>query len=171
VRAATAHAKETLTVRIVLVTDDGLQLAAFHLNQHSAERWMTIHGTHGSHNFTGSGHGHLQLRAAGRKILTEMAYDGTRTTETRVRVGPSGLVATIRTIVRTSLEMTVETADEPPFTLCAISAIILFHLLATPGISSLPCRDCGYLFGSKGGSRDEPSAHLRSPVRSLLRRY
>src|SRR5215813_14475017 len=45
VGGAAAHAKEALTVRIVLVAADGLQPAIFNLDQHSAERWMTIHGT------------------------------------------------------------------------------------------------------------------------------
>jgi hypothetical protein len=63
VGASAAHAKETLTVRIVLVAADGLELAVFHLDQHSAERWMTVHGTHGPDDYrVGSSHGHLRLR-------------------------------------------------------------------------------------------------------------
>src|SRR5215510_11071358 len=49
--AAAAHAKEALTIRVVLVTADGLELAAFHFDQHSAERWMAVHGTHGPDDF------------------------------------------------------------------------------------------------------------------------
>src|SRR5262249_11267219 len=56
VGAAATHAKETLTVRVVLVTADGRELAAFHLGQHSAKCWMAIHGTHGPDDFW-SGHG------------------------------------------------------------------------------------------------------------------
>src|SRR5262245_56511668 len=40
VGAAATHAEEALTVRVVLVATDGLELAAFHLAQHSAKRWM-----------------------------------------------------------------------------------------------------------------------------------
>src|SRR5262245_14377595 len=63
VGATPAHAKEALTVRIALVTADGLELATFHLDQHSAKRWMTIHGTHGPDDFrAASSHDHLRLR-------------------------------------------------------------------------------------------------------------
>jgi hypothetical protein len=61
---AAAHAKEALAVRVLLVAGDSLQPAAFHLDQQSAERWMTIHGTHGPHDFRGS-HGLLHLGRRG----------------------------------------------------------------------------------------------------------
>jgi hypothetical protein len=46
-----------------------LELAACHLDQHSAERWMTIHGTHGPDDFRGC-HGHLRCRHCARVILS-----------------------------------------------------------------------------------------------------
>src|SRR5262249_18783310 len=62
VGATAAHAKEALTVRVVLVTADGLELTVFHFDQHSAERWMAIHGTHGPDDFCfAASHGHLRL--------------------------------------------------------------------------------------------------------------
>ena len=80
--AAAAHAKETLTIRIVLVTADRLQLAAFHFDQHSAKRWVAIHGTHSPDDFRiTSGHVHLRPRHRARVILSEMA------TRARVRFG------------------------------------------------------------------------------------
>ena len=69
VGAAATHAKEALTVGILLVTADGLELAAFNLDQHSAK----IHGTHGPDNFcVVRGHGHLPAHAASGAILSEM---------------------------------------------------------------------------------------------------
>jgi hypothetical protein len=39
---------------------DGLQLAAFHLDQHSAKCWMAVHGTHGPDDLrAASSHSHL----------------------------------------------------------------------------------------------------------------
>src|SRR5262245_15672101 len=74
VGAAATHAEEALTVRVVLVATEGLELAAFHLAQHSAKRWMTIRGTHGPDDFWfASGHGHLRLRHPRRAILSETA--------------------------------------------------------------------------------------------------
>jgi hypothetical protein len=66
---AAAHAKETLTVRVALITADGLHLAVIHLKQHSAECWMAIHGTHGPHDFR-SGHG--QKRGRPKPVPTIM---------------------------------------------------------------------------------------------------
>jgi hypothetical protein len=60
VRAAAAYAQEALTVGIVLVAADRLQPVAFHLDQHPAKRWMTVHGTHSPDDF-GSGHGHFHF--------------------------------------------------------------------------------------------------------------
>jgi hypothetical protein len=53
---AAAHAKETLTVQVALITADGLRLLIIYLNKQSAECWMAIHGTHGPHDFR-SAHG------------------------------------------------------------------------------------------------------------------
>src|SRR5262249_34459199 len=75
VGATAAHAEEPLTVRIVLVTADGLELAVIHLDQHSAECWVAIHGTHGPHEFR-AGHGHLHLEQRG-KILSKLWPVGT----------------------------------------------------------------------------------------------
>src|SRR5262245_13056923 len=68
--AAAAHAKDALTVRIGPTTDC-LELAAFHLDQHSAKRRMTIHGTHGRDDFcVAAGHGHFRFRHLG--LLSKM---------------------------------------------------------------------------------------------------
>src|SRR5262245_60804421 len=73
VGAAAAHAKKTLTVWIVPITADSVQLAAFHFDQHSAKCWMAIHGTHSPHDFSiASGHSHLRLRHCRAMILPEM---------------------------------------------------------------------------------------------------
>ena len=45
VGATAAYAKEALTVRIILVTADGFQLATLDFDQHAAKRWMAIHWT------------------------------------------------------------------------------------------------------------------------------
>src|SRR5262245_1695216 len=74
VGAAAAHAKEALTVRIVLVTADSHQLAAFYLDQHSAKRWMAVHGTHGSDNFR-IANGHRPLRL-GHRSKSDPIRDG-----------------------------------------------------------------------------------------------
>jgi len=56
----------------LLVAADRLQPAAFHFKQHSAERWMVIHGTHGPE-------GSLPCpRYVSWKILSEMGLAGTR---------------------------------------------------------------------------------------------
>src|SRR5262249_21342466 len=73
VGATAAHTQETLTVRIVLVTTYSLELTSFQFDQHSAVRWMTIHGTHGPDDFrAASSHCHLRLRHRTRMILSEM---------------------------------------------------------------------------------------------------
>src|SRR5262249_48897315 len=70
VGAAAAHAEETLTVRIFLVAADGLQPAAFHLDQHSAKRWMAVHGTHGPNDFRlAASHGHFRLASARSSLV------------------------------------------------------------------------------------------------------
>src|SRR5262245_22525746 len=91
--AAAAHAKKTLTIRIVLVTADRLQLAAFHFNQHSAKRRVAIHGTHGPDDSRiASGHVHLRPRHRARVILSDM--DSTATSHGRFEGVPRSQLAT-----------------------------------------------------------------------------
>jgi len=53
---------------------DGLELVVFHLDQHSAIRWMAVHGTHGPDDFRAtSSNGRLRPRhCAFRVNLPEM---------------------------------------------------------------------------------------------------
>src|SRR5262249_9215000 len=86
VGAAAAHTEEALTVRIVLVAPDGLQPAAFHLDQHSAKCWMAIHGTHGPHDFR-SGHGYLHSGHRGRSYRDGVGRNRSPTTVLAMAAG------------------------------------------------------------------------------------